>query len=186
MTDKEVVLAVLKALDEVGIAYMIVGSLASNAYGIPRSTQDADIVMDASSSAISQLSTQLPDSLVMDSQLTFETVTGTHRVIVTPTRSKFKVELFLTNDDPHDRERFSRKVRGQTYGQDVWLPTPEDVVITKLRWSRHGKRLKDIDDVRNVIAVQGEALDWAYILRWCDEHGTRELLKEIRASIPGS
>lgn len=44
---------------------------------------------------------------------------------------------------------------------------------------------KDADDLRDVIAVQGdEALDWDYIHRWTAEHGTRELLDEIRASIP--
>ena len=39
--------------------------------------------------------------------------------------------------------------------------------------------------MRDVIAVQGdEVLDWDYIHRWTAEHGTRELLDEIRASIP--
>jgi hypothetical protein len=38
--------------------------------------------------------------------------------------------------------------------------------------------------VRNVIAVQGEAIDWDYVYSWCDRHGTRALLDEIRASIP--
>ena len=33
-------------------------------------------------------------------------------------------------------------------------------------------------------AVQADTLDWDYIHRWCDEHGTRELLDDIRRSIP--
>ena len=40
------------------------------------------------------------------------------------------------------------------------------------------------DDVRNVLTVQGDTLDWDYIHRWCDEHGTRELLDRLRRSIP--
>ena len=40
------------------------------------------------------------------------------------------------------------------------------------------------DDVRNVVAVQGERLDWEYVQRWCDAHGTRELLEEVRKSVP--
>jgi len=35
---------------------------------------------------------------------------------------------------------------------------------------------------RGVIAVQGERLDWNYIRRWYDAHGTRELLDKVRAS----
>jgi hypothetical protein len=35
-----------------------------------------------------------------------------------------------------------------------------------------------------VIAVQGNLVDWEYVGRWCDQHGTRGLLDEIRRSIP--
>ena len=57
---------------------------------------------------------------------------------------------------------------------------PEDIIIQKLRWNRD----KDREDVRNIIGVQGDALDWPYIERWCDAHGTRARLEEIRAAIP--
>jgi hypothetical protein len=64
------------------------------------------------------------------------------------------------------------------------LPRAEDVVIWKLRWSRAGRRTKDIEDVMNVLAVQKGNLDMEYIRRWCLEHGTLELLEKTLASIP--
>jgi hypothetical protein len=45
------------------------------------------------------------------------------------------------SDDPHDRKRFERRVSVNFEGRTVWMPTAEDVVITKLRWSRQGKEL---------------------------------------------
>jgi len=70
-------------------------------------------------------------------------------------------------------------------GCEVFIPSVEDVIVTKLRWERLGKRGKDGDDIRDVIAVLGDdALDWDYIHRWTADHGTRALLDEIRASIP--
>lgn len=46
-----------------------------------------------------------------------------------------------------------------------------------------GRRSKDFDDVVAVIGVQGEAaLDWAYIGKWCAEHGTLELLAEAKVA----
>ena len=62
------------------------------------------------------------------------------------------------------------------------MPTAEDVVVMKMRWALSLNRPKDADDARGVIAVQGERLDWDYIRRWCDDHGTRELLEQVRAS----
>lgn len=56
----------------------------------------------------------------------------------------------------------------------------KDVVIQKLRWGR----AKDIADVETVIGVQGAKLDWTYIERWCDAHGSRKRLDEVKASIP--
>ncbi len=58
------------------------------------------------------------------------------------------------------------------------------LIVTKLRWSLLGHRFKDHDDARDVIAVQGDRLDWIYVYYWCDQHGTRVLLDEIRQSIP--
>jgi len=32
--------------------------------------------------------------------------------------------------------------------------------------------------------IQGDRLDWPYVESWCDRHGTRALLDEIRRSVP--
>ena len=95
----------------------------------------------------------------------------------------FKVELFETFDDPFVRSEFARrqKVFLPVLGRATWLPTPEDVVVQKLRWGRP----KDLDDARDVLAVQGpNSLDMAYIENWCQQHGTRERLKAALAGIP--
>ncbi len=56
--------------------------------------------------------------------------------------------------------------------------------VTKLRWVTQGKRSKDWDDVRDVIAVQGDLIDWDYIHLFSERHGTRAVLDDIRRSIP--
>jgi len=45
VTQDEVVGEVIDALDQLGLVYMIVGSFASNFHGVPRMTQDADLVI---------------------------------------------------------------------------------------------------------------------------------------------
>ena len=47
MTVEDALELVLSRLDEFGIHYMIMGSFASNIHGVPRATQDADIVIEA-------------------------------------------------------------------------------------------------------------------------------------------
>lgn len=95
--------------------------------------------------------------------------------------SGFKIELFLLSDDPHDRARFERRRQADFEGVLTWLPSAEDVVVTKLRWSNGGRRKKDILDVEQVLEVRWQQLDLAYIRGWCDQHGTRELFENLLA-----
>jgi hypothetical protein len=46
MTGNEATLAVIDALEACSIPYMLVGSYSSNIYGVERSTQDADFVVE--------------------------------------------------------------------------------------------------------------------------------------------
>ena len=171
---------VADALGASGIAYLLVGSFSSNYYGIPRSTKDADFVVELRGGVGSDFMERLGTDFGADPQLSFETNTGTYRQLIQHTSSPFKIELFLLSKDPHDQARFQRRVAVQAYGRQIWLPTAEDVIIMKIRWARS----RDRDDVRAVIGVQGERLDWPYIEGWCERHGTRTLLEDIRRTVP--
>lgn len=185
MTGEEATLAVIDALEALAIPYMVVGSLSSNLYGIPRSTHDADFLLQfGSEPLLPQLMDGLGSAFRLDPQMKFETVTKTSRLDLEVLGVPFKIELFRLSDDPHDQERFRRRRRMKAFSRDVSMPTAEDVIITKLRWLHAARRSKDREDARDVIAVQGQNLDWPYIYSWCDRHGTRALLDEIRQSIP--
>jgi hypothetical protein len=179
MTAVDFVKQVVAALENLSIPYMAVGSFSSNVYGRPRSTKDADFVAELGQTPIGRLVAEIGTGVVLDPQMSFETITGTSCYRLRHPATGFMVELFLLSDDAHDRARFARRAQGQVLGRPVNVPTAEDVVITKLRWSRHGKRQKDIDDVRDVLAVQKGRLDLDYIRSWCDRHGTRELFEQL-------
>lgn len=179
-----ITMTVIDALLAEEIPFLLAGSFSSNFYGIPRSTQDADFVIELGDKPLLVLRDHLPAHYHLDPQLEFELVTGTYRNVIRVDGTQFKVELFHVSNDAHDRERFHRREGHTIAGRTVYLPTAEDVVIMKLRWGIGGARSKDVEDVRNVIAVQRGQLDWDYIHRWCNEHGTRELLEQIRSEIP--
>ncbi len=180
MTPEEATLAVVDALGALDIPFMVVGSLSSNVYGIPRSTKDADFVVELGEHSIGEVAQRMGPGFKLDRQMSFETGTGTMRNELEVVGESFKIELFQVSGDPHDRERFGRRVRAEVFGHEAWVPTAEDVIVTKLRWARS----KDRDDVRDVIAVQGDNIDWDYVYSWADRHGTHGLLDEIRRSIP--
>jgi len=184
VTADEAVVAVLDALEAAGVPYMIVGSLASNFHGIPRSTRDADFVVELPPGSLEHFGGALPPGLTLQRQGSFEAVTGTTRYLIELAGSPFVCELFVRSDDAHDRERFSRRQRVRILGRVAFVATAEDMVVTKLRWADAARRSKDMEDIRHIMAVRGSELDWAYVQRWAAEHGTTRLLEQIRGSVP--
>jgi hypothetical protein len=94
--------------------------------------------------------------------------------------TELKIDVFPLTMDPFDQERFARRLLVQLYGRPAFVPTAEDVIVMKVRW----RRPLDLEDARYVIALHAQLIDWAYIERWCDTHGTRQILDEVRRSIP--
>jgi len=103
VTVDEAVVAVLDALATAGIPYMVVGSLASNVHGIPRSTQDANVVVAPSPGSLERLARALSPGLTLQPQAAFERVTGTVRHLVTLSGSSFVCEVFARSDEAHDQ-----------------------------------------------------------------------------------
>ena len=166
------------ALNAAEIDYLLVGSIAGNLYGEPRSTKDADFVAQTDPEAIRRLVRALPDDIAVDLQTSFELRTVTTRRLKARLPSKFEVELFDVGDDPHHVERFQRRVLKtlRSLGCDAWVATGEDMLIQKLRWQRP----KDIEDAVDYVAVSGVRFDWDYVQRWTDEHGTTRLLNDVK------
>lgn len=62
ISPSEVLRRIVTALGRAGIAYMLTGSLASSFHGVPRSTQDIDIVIEANSEQLQKFMRSLPEA----------------------------------------------------------------------------------------------------------------------------
>ncbi|MEO0415985.1 MAG: hypothetical protein AAF226_13645, partial [Verrucomicrobiota bacterium] len=130
----------------------------------------------------SQLLSELPPGFDIDYQVIFETITGHTRQILTVPSIPFEIELFDLSDEPFDQERFNRRVKTVMLGQEVWLPTPEDVIVQKLRWAHLGNRPKDFLDASSVFALRKDSLDMSYITHWCEVLGLSQIWEDLQSS----
>ncbi len=71
MTGNQAAVAAAEALDACGIPYMLVGSYSSNIYGIDRSTQDADFVIELGEAEIGELARRIAPAIRIDRQNEF-------------------------------------------------------------------------------------------------------------------
>ena len=123
----------------------------------------------------------LDEKIEFGSQVQFDTLTwGRRHVGQVRDQRQFQVELFELFDDRFVQMQFDRrrKMKSPQLEKEIWIPSPEDVVVQKLRWARP----KDLEDALDILAVQRpENLDLGYIRDWCREHGSEERLNDALA-----
>jgi hypothetical protein len=176
----ELLRRVVAALDMYGVPYMVTGSLASSMYGIPRATNDIDIVIAPTREQllpVVQLFQRVGLTVASESALTALRNKSQFNVIDFP--NGLKVDLMIRKDRDFSATEFDRRVTHEVEGFRLTLATPEDVILAKLEWSKIGDSERQIVDVAGIIKMQGERLDLPYIDRWVD---LLELQEQWRAA----
>ena len=96
--------------------------------------------------------------------------------------SMFKVDVFIRRARPYDHNQFERRV-SQILSTEpettAYIASPEDTILAKLEWYRQGGEISDRQwqDVLNIIDVQENRLDWAYLRQWASQLKLSDLLE---------
>ncbi len=179
MTTEEVLVLVLRRLQEAGIQFMITGSFASNIHGIPRATQDADIVIEADPRLLGTFFSGLGLDFYVSPDAAMEALQREGMFNVIHLDTGLKVDLIIRKSRPFSRTEFSRRERADFLGEDHWFATAEDIILAKLEWAKMGQSERQFSDALNVAKVQGASLDRAYLRKWAAELGVEELLDRL-------
>lgn len=162
--------------------YLVGGSLASAVSGEPRSTLDVDLVVELNEKDVEPLVAALGDRFHVDADSIRRAVRerSSTNVIHYPTSTK--VDLFIMGGSPIDAEQMNRRQRVQVSTEpDRWLyvHTPEDILLQKLRLYRMGNEVSDRQrrDILGIILVQGNRLDQPYLSHSAEALGVSELLQ---------
>jgi hypothetical protein len=180
-----VCLDLARVLDDLGAPYLVGGSLASSLYGVPRSTQDADLVADLREEHVVPFVAALEGRFYVDEERVRHAVRRRSSFNVLELATMFKVDIFLAGGGKLDREQLERRERVELPegAGALNLASAEDTVLQKLRWYDLGHRVSDRQwrDVLEVLEVQGDRLDRAYLGRGAEILGIAELLERALA-----
>ncbi len=179
MSPEEALQLVLDKLECSEIEYMLTGSFASNMHGVPRATYDADIVIEVEPDALDELVRRLGGDFYVSTEAAKEAVSSRSMFNVIHLESGFKVDFIVRKARPFSKEEFSRREKGVVLGKPRWFATPEDVILSKLEWTRLGESERQFFDAVNVANVQRERLDRSYLEKWAKELGVQKLLQRL-------
>jgi hypothetical protein len=176
----------VRLLDAAGVPFMIAGSFASSAHGLPRTTQDLNVVVDPPGpEELDALVRSMPsDQYYVDADAARDALRHWTMFNVVDYGSGWKVDFTVRKNRAFSRGEFGRRMKFTLLDVPVYVASPEDTVVAKLEWSKQsGGSERQRRDVAGILATVGNELDRAYIERWvCDLGLVDEWLAALKAT----
>jgi len=181
MSQQELLKKVIHVLDQLGIQYMITGSVVSSLQGEPRSTHDIDIIIAIRRSKVHEFVKAFPSpDFYLDEDSFLEAINNQNMVNLLDLKGGDKVDFWILTDEPFDHSRFSRRYAEELMGIEIQVSSPEDTILAKLRWAKlSGGSEKQFADALRVYEVQQGKLDIDYLGHWARALDIEPLLKRL-------
>jgi hypothetical protein len=149
-----------ESCERVEAEYALIGGLAAGAYGSSRPTYDVDACVGLGSEEAARIETLLAELQVRGFRLNVEALrrrAERGRGILFLWIGRVRLDVMLRKGDGYWEDALRNRRRANVRGCELWVASPEDVIVLKLAaW-----REKDIEVVREVARAQYRRLDLA-------------------------
>ena len=160
-------------LDGAGIEYMLTGSLAMSYYARPRMTRDIDLVIALGVAQVELLTAALGAGYRADGAAI--SAARPWNIIHLP--SVAKIDLIPRKDTPYRRAEFERRLRVELAGVPLWIVSIEDLILSKLEWSRDSRSEQQRRDIGQLLLAPH---DHTYLRDWAVRLGLAGMLQEAQ------
>lgn len=178
----EVTLMVTDIFEQVGVPYLIGGSLASTLYGMVRTTQDSDIIAEMHSEHIQPFITALQSEFFVDEEMITNAVQHNSSFNIIHHDTMFKVDVFIPHPRPFQQSQLAR-VKRQFFEFESKLSanfaSAEDTILSKLEWYRMGGEISERQwrDILGMLKTGAGDLDVPYLRKWAQELNVADILE---------
>lgn len=149
---------IVRALDEIGASYMIVGAFGGYPFGITRVTFDIDILVDLREQDFDALSERFPlPRYYADPEMMRNSTQMGIMFNIIDTNEGIKADLVPLKREPDYEIAFERRVRrnfvdpaGNAFS--AWVAQPTDIIVGKLTAWNEGRSDKHPKDIYAMLA----------------------------------
>lgn len=181
-TQKDFLQRLVKMLDDNRIPYMFSGSIGSGFHGQPRSTNDADIIIDPSSDNLTSFVHSLGPDYYVSKEAAIQALNDNSMFNIIDIKTGWKADLIIRKKRAYSKQEFSRRKNANLMGMSLWILSSEDSILSKLEWSKGRESETQFKDALGVMTVQWDTLDIDYMKKWAKElqieDSFEKLLKE--------
>ncbi|MBS4016104.1 MAG: hypothetical protein KGZ86_06715 [Candidatus Latescibacteria bacterium] len=183
MTFEQLTELVVSNLQKSNIQYMLTGALAINYYGVPRMTHDIDIIIQITSKDIRKIQVLFDNDFFVGEESIRSALAESSMFNVIHKETGYKVDFWILKEDEYNRTAFVRRKECQYQQKQIYIASPEDMIIIKLEWYKMSDIDKHYFDVINLYNIQRDNLDEKYIIYWCQKKSLLDLWKKIQKDI---
>ncbi len=169
----------IRKLNEQNIPYMLSGSVSSSLHGQPRATKDADIIIAPAEEQLIAFVKSLGDDYYVNPDAARDAFKNKSVFNVIDIHNSWKADFIIRKNRPFSREEFQRRQKANIMGLDVWVVSPEDVILSKLEWAKNSESSQQFQDALGVATVQYDRLDRDYLYKWAKELQVESSLERL-------
>lgn len=177
----------VNALEQLKVPYLVVGSIASIAYGEARFTQDIDIVAAFEMRHTGGILAAFPpdEFFLSESAIRDSIRTGLPFNVIHPSSGN-KIDFMLPRSDRWSTTQMSRRRAVRLLpDRDVMTASPEDVILGKLWYYAEGGGDRHLRDIAGILRISGAQVDRQEVERWAKDLGYLEIWRELVAMADG-
>jgi len=174
---EELLLQIVKILDNLKIPYIVTGGFAVAVLARPRFTADIDIIIKIGLKNIRELTEELykiDKDVYVSQDAMKDAIENKGEFNFIHPQTGLKVDFWVKR---YPFEKFEKAVVKKINGQKVNFISAEDLVLSKLIWYKEGQGAKQLEDIRSLLEIAKPDLN--YIKKWARQQSTAGILEEI-------
>ena len=146
------------------IAYMLSSSVALSIYSLPRFTRDFEFVVQLQPKDVRPLMESFKEGYYCDEEAVKEAIKNKGMFNIIDHKSGYKADLIILKDEPYRLAEFERRNPVAFLNSQIYLVSPEDLIISKLIWIQQSHSSLQMEDIKSLLELKD--LDTAYIRKW--------------------
>lgn len=173
---EELLLQIVKILNNLKIPYFVTGGFAVAVLAKPRFTADIDIVIKLEKKNVSKLAKDLLEinkDVYLSEEAIKEAIKNKDEFNFIHPQTGLKVDFWIKR---YPFEKFKRAIVKKINGQKVNFISAEDLVLSKLIWYKEGQGSKQLEDIKSILEISKP--DLTYIKNLAKKHSTIKILEE--------
>ncbi len=181
MEFSELVGKIAAILSDLKIRYCVTGGYAVSVWGRPRSTLDIDLIIQldvGKTESFIQKIRNLSKAGYLDKAAVRDAVCRGAEFNYIHTDSGVKIDFWvIKKSDAIGEKELGRRKLKKIKGEKIYFISPEDLILSKLRWYKEGGSDRHLKDIQSVLKLA--KVDLKYLKQQASKQGNLDILSKV-------